>query len=188
MLRRLRFYLAYVFKPPWDTGVSPPELLGYIATHPPGRAVDLGCGSGTNLVTLAQRGWQVVGVDLSSRALRLAGKKIQKAGVNAILLTADLSKHMELPGPFDLALDIGCFHAVSNRRPYLDNLGSVLRNGGHWLMYGFVRTGTFRFGLDEVELALIGTHGLRLVQRTDGVERSGRPSAWFLFEKVADPS
>ena len=188
MLRRLRFDLAYLFQPPWDTGISPPELLDYIATHPPGRAVDLGCGSGTNIVTLALKGWQVTGVDLSTRAVRRAAEKTRQAGVGAILLTRDLSKHMALPEPFDLALDIGCFHAVSSRRQYLDNLASALRNGGHWLMYGFVRTGSFRFGLEESELALIGSHGLKLVRRTDGVERSGRPSAWFLFEKVAGPS
>lgn len=188
MLRRLRFDLAYLFRPPWDTGVSPPELLDYLAAHPPGRAVDLGCGSGTNIVTLAQKGWQVTGVDLSTRALRLANRKTQNAGVTAILLTGDLSKQTALPGPFDLALDIGCFHAVSNRRQYLDNLVSVLRNGGHWLMYGFVRTGSFGFGLDEAELPIIGSHGLMLIRRTDGVERSGRPSAWHLFEKVAGPS
>ena len=185
MFRRLRFELAYLFGPPWDTGVSPPELLHYLAAQPAGRAIDLGCGSGTNLVTLAQRGWQVTGVDISARALRLARRKTQKAGVAAVLLAGDLSKPMRLLGPFQLALDIGCFHAVSSRRQYLNNLASMLRGGGHWLMYGFVRTGSFKFGLDEADLAPIESHGLKLVRRTDGVERSERPSAWFLFEKAA---
>lgn len=185
MLGRLRFDLAYFFRPPWDTGVSPPELLSYISTHAPGRAVDLGCGTGTNILTLARSGWQVTGVDLSPRAMHLAEQKMKKAGVTAILLTGDLSKHMVLPGPFDLALDIGCFHAVSGRRRYLENLGSALRNGGHWLMYAFVRMGSSRLGLDGADLALIGSLGMRLVRRTDGVERSGRPSTWFLFERIA---
>jgi SAM-dependent methyltransferase len=187
MFRRLRFDLAYLFRPPWDTGISPPELLDYVAAHPPGSAVDLGCGSGTNLVTLARNGWQVTGVDLSNRAVRLAKQKTQRAGMSAVLLTRDLSKHMEPLGPFDFALDIGCFHSLARPGQYLDNLASMLRRGGHWLMYGFVRTGSFRFGLDEADLALTESRGLKLVTRTDGVERSGRPSAWFLFEKIADP-
>jgi SAM-dependent methyltransferase len=188
MFRRLRFDLAYLFRPPWDTGISPPELLAYVAAHPPGRAVDLGCGSGTNLVTLARNGWQVTGVDLSTRAMRLAKQKTKKAGVAAVLLRGDLSKPMEHLGPFDFALDIGCFHAVASRRQYLDNLVAMLRRGGRWLMYGSVRTGSFQFGLDEDDISATGSQGLKLVRRTEGFERSGRPSAWFLFEKASDPS
>jgi 2-polyprenyl-3-methyl-5-hydroxy-6-metoxy-1,4-benzoquinol methylase len=184
----LRFDLAYLFRPRWDTGISPPELLDYLATHPAGRAVDLGCGSGTNLVTLARNGWQVTGVDLSTRAVRLAKQKTQRAGIAAVILVGDLSEHMKPLGPFDLALDIGCFHAIARRGQYLDNLVSMLRGGGHWLMYGFVRTGSLRFGLEAADLALTESKGMLLVSRTDGVERSGRPSSWFLFEKVADPT
>jgi cyclopropane fatty-acyl-phospholipid synthase-like methyltransferase len=149
--------------------------------------VDLGCGTGTNLVTLARNGWQVTGVDLSTRALRLAKQTTQRAGVAAVLVTGDLSKHMELQGPFDLALDIGCFHAVADHRHYLDNLAPVLRCGGHWLLYAFVRTGPTHFGLDEADIAMAGSRGLKVVWRTDGAERSARPSAWFLFEKLSDP-
>jgi len=185
MIQRLRFDLAYLFRPPWDTGVSPPELLTYLAARPPGHAVDLGCGSGTNLVTLARNGWQVTGVDLSSRALRLASQKIRRAGVEAVLLNADVSREISLPRSFDFALDIGCFHAVSDPQQYLNNLAAMLRRGAHWLMYGFLQTRSFRFGLTEAVLALTGSHGLRLAQRTDGADRGGRPSAWFLYERAS---
>ncbi len=48
----LFFRLAYVigFKP-WDSGVPPPELVSVVegpGALPPGRALDLGCGTGTN--------------------------------------------------------------------------------------------------------------------------------------------
>jgi cyclopropane fatty-acyl-phospholipid synthase-like methyltransferase len=127
-------------------------------------------------------------VDLSTRALRLARQKTKQAGVAAALFSADLCKDMKLPGTFDLALDIGCFHGVSSRRQYLDNLISMLGRGGHWLMYGFLRTGSLQFGLDEADLTAIGSHSLKIVRRIDGFERLVRPSAWFLFEKVSDPS
>ena len=55
MLRRLNFTFWYYFHPPWDSGISPPELLEFIEQHPAGRAIDLGCGTGTNVVTLAQQ-------------------------------------------------------------------------------------------------------------------------------------
>lgn len=186
MFRRVRFEFAYLFRPRWDTGISPPELLEYVAAHPPGRAVDLGCGTGTNLVTLARKGWQVTGVELSSRALKLAQRKIQRAGVATDLIAGDLSKHMALQGTFDLALDIGCFHAVADRRQYLDNLTAMLRGGGHWLMYGFLRSGHTGLGLDGADIAAARSRGLNLVWRKDGEERSGRPSAWFLLEKLSD--
>ena len=47
MLRKLYFNLLYLFsEPPWDTGISPPELLDFIEKYPstparsalPGRA------------------------------------------------------------------------------------------------------------------------------------------------------
>ncbi len=59
MFRRLAFNFWYFRKPPWDSGISPPELLEFIRTHPAGKAIDLGCGTGTNVITLAKAGWQV---------------------------------------------------------------------------------------------------------------------------------
>jgi 2-polyprenyl-3-methyl-5-hydroxy-6-metoxy-1,4-benzoquinol methylase len=86
------FNLWYFKKPPWDTGVSPPELIGFIATHPPGRALDLGCGTGTNVITLAQHGWQVTGVDFARKAIVMGKRKVRQAGVNADLRVGDVTK------------------------------------------------------------------------------------------------
>ena len=48
MMRKLFFEWRYlVGRAPWDTGVSPPELLSFIDTHTAGRAIDLGCGTGS---------------------------------------------------------------------------------------------------------------------------------------------
>lgn len=111
-LKHLYFSLLYFRKPPWDTQVSPPELMEFIENNPPGHALDLGCGTGTNVITLAQHGWQVIGVDYVKRAIRRAKFKASQAGVSAEFIVNDVTRLKDVEGVFDLVLDIGCFHSL----------------------------------------------------------------------------
>jgi SAM-dependent methyltransferase len=47
----------------------------------PGRALDLGCGEGGDAIWLAERGWQVVAVDISDTALQRAREDAETRGV-----------------------------------------------------------------------------------------------------------
>jgi SAM-dependent methyltransferase len=190
VLRRLQFDLWYVFRAPWDSGISPPELLDYMTTHPAGRAIDLGCGSGTNVITLASQGWKVTGIDYAPRTIRIARRKLRKAGLQATLAIVDVCRMDSIDGPFDLALDLGCFHGLQDRAGYLRNLKRVLNPGGHWLLYGFLNPGraTAGRGLSESDLALLASSGLRLLSRKDGLDKRGWASAWFLFQNDASMS
>jgi len=181
-LRRLTFSLWYFFNPPWDTGVSPPELLDFIKEHPPGKAIDIGCGTGTNVITLAQAGWQVTGVDFVPRAIKIAKRKSEKTGIEAELYVRDATDLKGIHGPFDIALDIGCFHSIGEKKgDYLSELERILAPGGYWLMYGFF-TQQSGPGLVEADLELISA-SMSLVWRQDGFDRGQRTSAWFLFQK-----
>jgi ubiquinone/menaquinone biosynthesis C-methylase UbiE len=186
LLRRLSFHYWYFGQPPWDTGVSPPELLDFIQNHKPGRAIDIGCGTGTNAITLAHAGWEVTGVDFAPRAVKLARQKADNAGAQAEFLIGDATKLQGINGPFDLAFDLGCFHGIpgSGREMYLEQLDRILASGGFWLLYGFLKSGADQSGtgLAESDIQLISSR-LALVSRRDGVDRRG-PSAWFLFNKV----
>lgn len=185
MRRKLYFNLRYLFfEPPWDTGVSPPELLDFIEHHPPGNAIDIGCGTGTNVITLAKAGWQVTGVDFAPHAVRIAKRKAKRAGIQAELMVRDATNMKGITGPFDLALDIGCFHSLRDKKEnYLFELDRILAPGGHWLMYGFFEPADQSGpGLAEADLELIQASMIQ-VWRQDGLEKEERPSAWFLYRK-----
>ena len=184
LFRRISFNLWYLCHPPWDSGISPPELLDFIHSHPPSRALDLGCGSGTNVVTLARAGWQVTGVDFAPRAIAIARRKVEAAGLQVDLRVDDVTRLKTVNERFDLAVDLGCFHSLdqSGKSNYLDRLDQILVPSGFWLLYAFfkpdARPGP---GLLETDLELAARH-LRLVRRKDGFDKRNRPSAWFVFQ------
>jgi cyclopropane fatty-acyl-phospholipid synthase-like methyltransferase len=186
LFRRLFFQYMYFRQPPWDTGISPPELLEFIQTHAAGKAIDIGCGTGTNVITLAKAGWDVTGVDFATHAIKLAKQKIKQSGVYAELSVNDATKLSGITGPFDFALDLGCFHGISKdgRIKYLDQLDRILAPNGFWLLYAFLNPGTPRsgHGLDEVDISLISSR-FPLVSRRDGFDKPERQSAWFLYQK-----
>jgi cyclopropane fatty-acyl-phospholipid synthase-like methyltransferase len=186
LFRRLIFQYWYFGQPPWDTGISPPELLEFIRNNKPGRALDIGCGTGTNVTTLAKAGWQVTGVDFAPRAIKMAKQKIKAHNIQAELSVNDATKLQGLNGHFDLALDIGCFHSIpkDGQTKYLAQLDQILAPNGFWLMYGFLNLGTLQAtsGLAEADISLISAR-FALISRRDGTDKRERPSAWFLFQK-----
>jgi SAM-dependent methyltransferase len=186
LLRRLFFEYMYFRQPPWDTGISPPELFEFIQNHKPGRAIDIGCGTGTNVIALAKAGWQATGVDFAPRAIKLAKQKIRRVGIQAELSVNDGTSLDGITGPFDLALDLGCFHGLSKagRMKYLDQLDRILAPNGFWLLYAFLSPGTPRsgHGLAEAEIDLISAR-FTLRSRRDGLDKRERSSAWLLFQK-----
>ena len=115
--RRMMYSLMYRFGAPrWDTNITPPEVVAVIegaAALPAGRALDLGCGTGTNVIYLAQHGWETIGVDFSPVAIQQARQKA-KDTPGATFVEGDVSQlsHLGIQGPFDFVLDIGCFHGL----------------------------------------------------------------------------
>ncbi len=185
LLRRLTFNFWYYSRPPWDSGISPPELFEFIESHPAGRAIDIGCGSGTNVITLAKAGWQVTGIDFASRAIQIAKRKTRNAGAQTQFFVDDATILKNVAGHFDLALDMGCFHGIEKKMAYLSQLRRVLGPNGFWLMYGFFKADPHLSGpgLVAADLDIISAHSLTLLSRKDGFDKRDRPSAWFLFQK-----
>ena len=94
---RLMYRLGFT---PWDSGVPPPELIEVIEGArrlPAGRALDIGCGTGTTTVYMASKGWQVTGVDFVPRAIRAAGAKAAAARLPVAFLVGDVTRLHEYP-------------------------------------------------------------------------------------------
>jgi len=181
MFRRFFFNLWYFRKPPWDTGLSPPELIDFINRKPAGNALDLGCGTGTNAITLAQHDWQVTGVDFSSHAIHLAQKKAKHAGLRIDFKVDDVNRLYTYNGFFNLILDIGCFHGLSkeSQQAYLCNVKRLLVPQGVYLLYAILHPeGEPGPGLEETDLIRL-LSVMNLISRKNGTERGKRPSAWF---------
>lgn len=185
IFRRIFFFFWYYRNPPWDTGISPPELISFIRSHPPGRALDLGCGTGTNAITLAQAGWQVTGVDFAWNAVQRARNKARKASVQVEFFAEDVTHISHLTAPYDLILDIGCFHNLSSeeKRSYKRNLERLLAPNGTFLLYGFLANPEDpgqAHGITEADMKAFQNF---LVQqsRRDGSERRIRPSTWLEY-------
>ena len=119
----------------WHLSVPSPELVEAEAHEwlgPPGNAIDIGCGTGTEIAYLAARGWHAVGIDVSRPALDQARRDHPDVAV----AQADV---LSLPFPseaFDLALDRGCFHYLSPPQwaDYAAEARRVLRPDGRLLL------------------------------------------------------
>jgi cyclopropane fatty-acyl-phospholipid synthase-like methyltransferase len=144
-------------------------------------ALDLGCGTGTNLVTLAKEGWQVKGVDFAWRAVTKARQRLNKAGLAGEVLVGDVAK-VEISGTFDLVLDIGCYHGlpVQSRMEYRLRLLSWLVEGGSFLLYAHRVGQPESLGITEAEIRELES-GLKLVKRADSQDRWGRNATWLTF-------
>ena len=118
---------------PWDIGRPQPAFVrladgGLLR----GRVLDAGCGSGEQALLAAARGADVVGVDVSPRAIERARHKAGERGIAVRFEVADALRLGELGLTFDTVIDSGLFHVFddADRARYVTSLASVLEPGG----------------------------------------------------------
>jgi cyclopropane fatty-acyl-phospholipid synthase-like methyltransferase len=160
--------------------------MAFLEKHEPGRALDIGCGTGTNLITMAQHGWLVTGVDFSNLAILQAQRKARIAGFQIQLFRDDVTTFSNITGTFDLALDLGCFHSLSweEQTRYVSNLKRFINPGGTYLLYTWLSGGMRkpnRFPSQEVITRLFDPH-FELTSVEHGTDRRWT-SAWFTFQR-----
>ena len=126
MVARVNYRLAYAigFKP-WEAMAEHPpfaeKLLEMVGREekqegpPHGKALDVGTGSAVWAVRLAERGWDVTGIDLVEKALGRGEERAAQAGVDLRLRRADVTAIPDEVGSgFRLVLDTGTFHGLAD--------------------------------------------------------------------------
>lgn len=174
----------------WDTGITPPEIYAVLAELPPGRALDLGCGTGTNLRTLVEQGWEASGVDFVEQAIEAARAKL--AGLPAgrcSLFCGDVSRLEAIPalrGGYDLAIDIGCGHSLPPERQeaYAAGLAALLKPGAVFMLYIHFPASADDYGWSAEDVYRLFLPQFELVWelRSDDTT-TGAPSAWYRFAR-----
>jgi SAM-dependent methyltransferase len=120
-------------RPGWDKGFASSHLKAAVegGEIKPGRAVVLGCGTGTNAIFLAKKGFDVTAVDIAPTALNLAEEKAKKADVKVRWLLADVLAPPANLEKFDFIFDRGCYHGVrrSSAEAYVKTVKQLSRPG-----------------------------------------------------------
>ena len=137
----LHYRLLYGLRiKPWDREGPVPELVAAAGGLTPARALDLGCGTGAQSVFLARQGWDVTAVDAVPRALAVARRRAEAAGVAVDFRRGDVTKLEALGiGDVALAFDRGCFHGLtdSQRAAYARGVAAVTRPCAVLLLMSF---------------------------------------------------
>jgi methyl halide transferase len=123
---------------PWDTGNPDEHLVEFLRASPVerGLALDVGCGTGTNSLWLAEQGFAVLGIDIAPAATEKARAKAAGVELDCRFATADFLGDGISGGPFDLVFDRGCFHVfdkAEDRDRFAERVASLLKRDGRWL-------------------------------------------------------
>jgi SAM-dependent methyltransferase len=130
----------------WQRPTPPADLVTLVegpSALPPGRALDLGCGTGTDTIYLATHGWDVTAIDMVPKALAAARRNATAAGVAPRFIEGDVTRLHDLGvgDGYTLLVDFGCFHTLpEDRRPaYVISVSHAATPGARLLLYGFSR-------------------------------------------------
>src|SRR5579864_3082421 len=123
---------------PWDTGVPEPLLVEFVNAGGvgPSRTLEVGAGTGTNAIWMAERGFDVLGVDVSPLAVERAHAKMEGHALRCRFAALDFLAPPPPAAPFQFVFDRGCFHVFDEpdeRQQFAAQVAAVLAPGGLWL-------------------------------------------------------
>jgi SAM-dependent methyltransferase len=115
------------------------HLIAETSALTPGRALDAGCGHGSETLWLAARGWQVTAVDFSAAALRYGRSAAESAGAQIAArvawVEADLGSWTPQTAHFDLVASLYVNMADSVAK-MVQRMAAAVTPGGTLLLVG----------------------------------------------------
>jgi SAM-dependent methyltransferase len=174
----------------WQSVTEGPGAL------PPGRALDVGCGTGRDAVYLAQRGWQVTAVDVADAAIARARRRAADEGVQVQWVAGDVSSLAGLglePG-YTLVYDFGCIQGLADsaRQEAAAGIAHLAAPGATLLVAAFApgRRVLLPRGMDEQDVIGLFGDSWELEQAESASDatapppvRRARPSLYRLTRK-----
>lgn len=159
---------------PWDIGQPSEQLEEFIKNIKPCSALDLGCGTGTEAIYLAKKGFGVSGLDISETAIQRAREKAEKGGVSIDFRIGDVLNLPFATNSFELINDRGCFHTIDppDREKFVSEIYRVLKHRGKYLMTCFSdkepesseHKGPYRISKKEIEDSFSSYFGIKQIK------------------------
>jgi SAM-dependent methyltransferase len=177
---------------PWDTGEPEPLLVDFVTSGAvtPSATLEIGAGTGTNSIWLAERGFDVLGVDVAPRAIERAQAKMEGRALRCRFAAWDILAAPPSGGPFQFVFDRGCFHVFDEsdeRARFAAQVATALAPGGLWLsLIGSIEgppreVGPPRRSAREVTLAIEPV--LEIVELRSAEFRDHGAKAWFCLSR-----
>jgi SAM-dependent methyltransferase len=177
---------------PWDTGEPELLLVEFVGSGRvvPCRTLEIGAGTGTNALWLAERGFDVVGIDIAPLAVERAAVKLGGRDLRCCFQTLDFLAAEPPDPPFQFVFDRGCFHVFDEpdeRSRFASRVASILAPGGLWLsLIGSTEgppreVGPPRRSAREVTLAV--EPALEIIELRSAEFRAHGAQAWFCLSR-----
>ena len=177
---------------PWDTGQPEPLLVEFVTSDAvtPGSALEIGAGTGTNSIWMAERSFDVLGVDVAPLAVERAQAKMEGRALRCRFAAWDFLAAPPPGGPFQFVFDRGCFHVFDEpgeREQFATQVAAILEPGGLWLsLIGSTEgppreIGPPRRSAGEVTLAI--EPALEIMELRSTEFRGSNAKAWFCLSR-----
>ena len=184
---------------PWEwrdvAATWQPILTGQTAMEP-GRALDIGCGTGRDAVYLTKQGWRVTGIDFAEDALAKARQRAADEGMLVEWVQGDIGRLDQLglePG-YTLLYDFGCIQGLPDaaRHGAAKGLTQLAAPGASLLMFAFKagRHILLPRGMDQEDVVALVGSGWDLAQtlsaqadQMPGFVRRAGPTVYHLSRR-----
>jgi SAM-dependent methyltransferase len=177
---------------PWDTGQPEPLLVEFVTSRAvmPGPTLEIGAGTGTNSIWMAEHGFDVFGVDVAPLAVEKAQARMEHRALRCRFAAWDFLAAPPPEGPFQFVFDRGCFHVFDEpgeRQRFAKHVAAVLAPGGLWLsMIGSTEgppreVGPPRRSAHEIILAI--EPALEIVELRSAKFANHDTKAWFCLSR-----